>query len=522
MDRRGFLAASGLMLVGCSRLARHGTPIELYAPGLAAGHALRGHPAPPTPSATLQVDTVIAGSGVAGLSAGWQLARAGFKDFLVLSGPELYGNAAAGEASGLVYPRGAHYLPLPSSESGHIRELLYDAGLLDGMRYDEAALVHAPQERLWIGGRWQEGLMPEHGVAPHERAEQARFLAHMHQLAHTRGNDDRRVFALPIAAASSDPAWRALDRISFAQWLDREGYHAPSLRWYLDYCCQDDYGIALADTSAWAGLHYFASRNGQASNADEHAVLTWPDGLNPLARHMATRIGQDRLRAGHALRIDTGAQGAVVLAQLGKRTVEIRARRVICAMPLHVAAHVVTDLAALGYDAARHRQHHAPWLVANVLLDRFPTEAAGAPLSWDNVVYRGRSLGYVVSSHQLIRAARPERTVFTAYQALPGMAAAASRRHMLAQDAETLFADIAADLDTVYDWRWARHASHVELTLRGHAMTSPTPGFLDNAGLAALRQLDGPLLFAHSDLSGFSVFEEAAWWGLQAAHKILG
>jgi hypothetical protein len=37
--------------------------------------------------------------------------------------------------------------------------------------------------------------------------------------------------------------------------------------------------------------------------------------------------------------------------------------------------------------------------------------------------------------------------------------------------------------------------------------------------LGALRQLDGPILFAHADLSGFSVFEEAA--RLPLKHTIL-
>ena len=41
-------------------------------------------------------------------------------------------------------------------------------------------------------------------------------------------------------------------------------------------------------------------------------------------------------------------------------------------------------------------------------------------------------------------------------------------------------------------------------------------------GLAALREVDGPVLFAHADLSGYSVFEEAAWWGVVAAGRILG
>ena len=47
------------------------------------------------------------------------------------------------------------------------------------------------------------------------------------------------------------------------------------------------------------------------------------------------------------------------------------------------------------------------------------------------------------------------------------------------------------------------------------------PGFRSDAGLKALREMDGPVLFAHSDLSGFSVFEEASWWGYRAAQRAL-
>ena len=76
---------------------------------------------------------------------------------------------------------------------------------------------------------------------------------------------------------------------------------------------------------------------------------------------------------------------------------------------------------------------------------------------------------------------------------------------------------VSADLKKAYGWKLAACANRVEITLRGHAMAIPSPQFRSNAGLKALRELDGPVLFAHSDLSGFSVFEEAAWWGYRAA-----
>jgi hypothetical protein len=82
--------------------------------------------------------------------------------------------------------------------------------------------------------------------------------------------------------------------------------------------------------------------------------------------------------------------------------------------------------------------------------------------------------------------------------------------------------EAAADLVAAYGREFWRHARALEITVRGHAMASPLCGYLSNPGLAALREVDGPVLFAHADLSGYSVFEEAAWWGVVAAGRILG
>ena len=78
---------------------------------------------------------------------------------------------------------------------------------------------------------------------------------------------------------------------------------------------------------------------------------------------------------------------------------------------------------------------------------------------------------------------------------------------------------MSGDLRQAYGWAFAACVERADITLRAHAMAIPTPGFRGNAGLAALRDADGPVLFAHGDLSGFSVFEEAAWWGCEAARR---
>ncbi|WP_298603670.1 NAD(P)-binding protein [Zoogloea sp.] len=537
IGRRRFLAtaaAAGLAaLPGCRRLEHLGIPITVLRPGMEAGHGLRAGAPRPTPQREIHTGVAILGSGIAGLSAAWRLAREGHDDFLLVEGPEPFGNAAGGQfdspSGPLAFPRGAHYLPLPSLESKPVRELLHELGVIEAdpfgprPRFSEAALVHAPDERLYFAGAWRDGLLPTAHVGTDEAAQHARFLAETARLTQATGADDRRAFCVPLALSSTDPVFRRLDGITFRAWLAAEGYTSPSLHTYLDYVCRDEYGATPDKVSAWAGLHYFASRGGQATNAPDGSLLTWPDGLAFLARGLAARVPAARQLAGHALAVEADRQGVSILCTTADGPVRIHARRAICAMPLHVAARVVGNIRDYGFDPAAHLPPQAPWLVASFLLEGFPPEPADAPLAWDNVIAGSRGLGWVVSTHQLIRAARPAHTVFTAYRALADQTPQDARAWLATAPVEALFELAAEELRSHYGplemWRRTRA---VEICLRGHGMSVPACGSLGNPGLAALREADGQLLFAHSDLSGYSVFEEAAWWGDRAARKVLG
>ncbi|GGP23810.1 FAD-dependent oxidoreductase [Silvimonas iriomotensis] len=532
VSRRQFLLGSAALgLAGCSRLGWGEVTPVVNTPGMSMGHALRDHRNLPAPSASYKTGTVILGSGVAGLAAGWRLARGGYKDFMLLAGPEHYGNAAGGAFGALQYPKGAHYLPLPSMESRHVRDMLFDAGVIEAdpyalkPRFDERVLVHAPDERVFVNGRWEDGLLPLQGQPASEREQQARFFRYTDQLKQATGADGKRVFCIPVELSSADPHWLALDQQTFAHWLDQSGYTAPGLRTYLDYCCRDDFGAVASQISAWAGLHYFAARAGQAANASEGAVLTWPGGLNPLARHLA-QSSRAQWREGMAVRVDETRSGVQVLCAeqtaQGWRTFTIEADRAICAMPLHVAKYVVPQINSYGFDAASHMPPHAAWVISSFLLDGFPAEEPGAALAWDNVIHGGRGLGYVVSTHQDITWAPPPQTVFTAYQVYSDRTPQQARQWLEHATPAELYEEAACDLRVVYGRRLRQCAIGLDITVRGHAMASPAPGFMHNAGLKALRGHDGKILFAHSDLSGFSVFEEASWWGVRAAEKILG
>ena len=55
----------------------------------------------------------------------------------------------------------------------------------------------------------------------------------------------------------------------------------------------------------------------------------------------------------------------------------------------------------------------------------------------------------------------------------------------------------------------------------GHAMTRPRPGFVWGEARQRLLNAQDRVLFAHSDLSGYSVFEEAHYRGVLAAERAL-
>ena len=514
-------------------------------PGREAGHrfrdqALPGGAARSSAPVLRRVDVAIVGSGVAGLSCAWALQRAGLQDFVLIDGPAPYGNAAHGVHRFSPYPQGAHYLPVPPRSCLHVRQILQDLDVLvdgvddDAPAYDERYLVHANVDRVLHAGRWHAGLLPPLPPGSAAEAQWRVVQAGFEQLRQQRdAATGLPVFRVPLvqgaraADGDDDEAAAALDRQSFAQWLDALDVTDPLLRWYFDYCCRDEYGVDASLTSAWAGVHYFCVQRGQARHAEPGTLLTWPQGLGFIAQGLQARLMPAQRLPGVAWQVSERQPGSghvVTLVDGRGQPGAVHARRVVVAAPLFVARR----LAAHHFDglAQVHGPQMSPWMVANFFMNRFPAEQPGEPLSWDNAVSGSASLGYVVATHQAIRAALPEGTVITAYHALGAADNDARRRWLATAAPDELLALAGQDLDAAYGNDWKRWCIGAELTVHGHAMAIPSPGFLGNAVVQrARRSLDDPaatLLFAHSDLSGYSVFEEAAYWGTQAARRITG
>ncbi|EIZ81167.1 twin-arginine translocation pathway signal [Novosphingobium sp. Rr 2-17] len=522
-SRRGVLAGASAtfgvsLLAGCEQPAIAGT---LDGADWQRGHLLRDGRFPLPEGPVEEVGVVIAGGGVAGLAAGWRLAEAGFDDFTLFELEDRTGgNARSGLNAVSAYPLGAHYLPVPNREATALRHMLRGFGMIvgdtaDGPTYDPYQLCADLEERVLWRGEWQEGLFPQSGLPLPEHDQRRSFDARMAAFRAARGSDGRPAFAVPSALSSTDPHYTALDGHSFAAWLDREGFTAPALRAYLRYCCRDDYGTEPDHVSAWAGIHYFAARRGWAAHGDGDRELTWPEGNDRLATLMAARISP-HVRSGHSVfRVEAMPDGGAeldVFDHAPRRSRRLRAKIAILAMPHFVAARVAPRHCAAG------RFSYAPWVVANVTVSRHPS-GKGVPLAWDNVSTASDALGYVVATHQSSSTdAGP--TVLTWYMPLSRHTPQDARRimqtrslerwqHIVREDLLAMNPELDGSIERIDVWRW------------GHAMIRPMPGFLTDPARLAARSAKPPVLFAHSDLGGLSLFEEAHHYGVVAAEAAM-
>lgn len=556
----------GSLVAGCDRHALSPPPAlrgEIVGPSANRGHLIRDVAAPPRPTEGdwRTTDVVIVGGGIAGLSAAWRLVDKGRRDFVLLElEAEVGGTSRSGSSTLTPYPWGAHYLPAPNRSNVDLLSLLAQVGAVEGYTTDgepifaEHHLCREPQERHFYKGRWHEGLYLHAGATAEDRWQFAQFNAAIAEWARFRDLSGRPAFAIPTSRCSDDASMTELDRLTMNEWLDQRGFSSSRLRWLVDYACRDDYGLRSADTSAWAGLFYFASRamiagdtNSVAQKTDAVAatedvangrddsrpLLTWPEGNGRLVAQLRASARAQILADHVVVDVDAGAAlngsspplsastsnvfpacEVIAINAMGK-PVGIRARRVIFAAPQLVARHVIRQYRD-SPPAFLNEFDYGPWLVANLHLHTRPRDR-GFPLAWDNVLYESPGLGYVVATHQ--RGPEHGPTVLTYYYPFCDVDSRAARELLWQMDWQSCAALCLTDL------RMA-HADIESLTTRldvvrwGHAMIRPRPGFVWGARRAAGQPL-GPIHFANTDLSGVALFEEAFARGVSAADAVM-
>lgn len=501
---------------------------NLSGPNAKAGHVLRDKLPLPPPTSQTSVKTLIIGGGISGLSAARWLMKSGHHDFQLLElENHTGGNAYFGTNAVSSYPLGAHYIPIVNNDDILLVDFLVENEVITHFDennlpfYNEYYLCFDPEERLLINGHWQDGIVPDFGVPENERKQIVRFFNLVNQIKNARGKDGKYAFDIPIDNSSADKTFRDLDKISFSDYLRTNGFDAQYLLWYLNYCCKDDYGTKAMNVSAWAGLHYFASRKGKAANAAENSVITWPEGNGWLMKRLRDTVKDHIQTSQMVYDIDLDGKGnvAVKVFDLKKQiTTLINAEKVILASPQFVNQKLLKNIQRPGVKYSD--MHYSPWLIANITVNKLPTSAKGMVLCWDNVAYNTPSVGYVNANQQDLKVIE-EKKVLTYYLPLCDKEPRLSRLAAYTRSYDQWLDIVIPELEQMHP-EITPHIEAIEFWLWGHGMISPAVNYIwGETRKNARSPIDNKLFFAHTDLSGISIFEEAFHHGINAAKQLI-
>ncbi|WP_343558573.1 FAD-dependent oxidoreductase [Sphingobacterium sp.] len=516
-----FLGAIGLQFAqACKKKANH-IFLRLTGTDHILGHRLR-FPDFPKPTTVIEIPILILGGGITGLSAAYRLQQKGRGEFLLLDmESEVGGNARHGKNDHSSYPLGAHYLPIPNASNRDLLRFLEESKIIidwttEGVPlFDAEQLSFAPQERLFIHNVWQEGIVPNYGLSPQETAEIDRFMVQMDQFKQLKGADGKYVFDIPMLNASQSDHLKRLDAVSMRSWMESEGYKTEAVYSYVNYCCRDDYGTGIMATSAFAGIHYFASRKHDWPTYQD-LVLTWQEGNGRLVSHLKKYADGKVLNQHLAYQIDVreDAVEVSVFDSKGKVSKTFKAQKVINCCPQFVNQYLLPNRRSL-----TKKFHYAPWIVATIVLHRFPF-TDGATLSWENIIYNGKGLGYVYDQHQSLNQLQSP-FVITYYHSLGDGDLNVNRKQLYGWTDQQWKDFILEDLGKAH-YGIEKEVISIEIFRHGHGMISPVIGFLSNRARTELaKPIADKVYFAHSDLSGISIFEEAFCQGITAADQVV-
>lgn len=470
-------------------------------------------------SEVIHTQYLIVGGGISGLSASRFLSLNNKKDYLLLEMENhLGGNSSNGQNQFSKFPLGAHYLPLPNKENTEIIDFLKECEICLGTDengepvLDEYQMTFPQQERLFFRNSWQNDIVPQKGITIETQKELTRFFKMMDTFKEKKDIHGKYWFAIPVHDSSREDEVIKLENMPFRDWLKEQSYHSEELLWLLDYSCRDDYGLGIDYVSAWAGIHYFAGRKNNWSKTYKDQVFTWPEGNARLAQHFSKYTAGKHLSGHLVFEVKINDKVEVLsFDSVQKKTKKIIADKVLFATPQFVNERILGDKRASSF-------HYVPWLLTTITLKN---EFGGdEELAWDNVIYGSSGLGYIYDQHQNLNQNLGEK-VITYYKSFSGNDCRKERKGLYAMKEAELKTLVLEDLKKAHPLI-EDFILEMQFHKIGHAMIAPVPGQIFGTKTQAAKEpVDQKIFFAHSDLSGISIFEEAFYQGMRAAEQMI-
>jgi protoporphyrinogen oxidase len=424
-------------------------------------HQLREGHSFPKPDVSRDVDTVIVGGGMAGLSAAYFLRG---KDWLLLEKEDHFGgNAYQEEFAGQPYSTGAAYDFRDSSSDHLAREIGLELLPIDMPDPTIDKGVYTPDT-------WRSGL----SELPYSKEAIGSF----------------KKFSEDILKIDARKQMMELDSQSFSTIL--RAYAPEVTRWW-DAYGPSNWGAFTEDTSAFIGVvdaQYLIK-------GDDSSRVILPGGLGSVTQKLGEvlrpKYGERMLRGATVVSVIPDSASVRVTYVEGDKVTTVSAKTVLMCTPKFITARLVLGLPNEQKQAMR-RMRYAPVPMINMIFDK-PIYRRG----YDNWCPGNSFTDFIVADWTIRNQPgyRPKYEILTFYSTLRE-----SQRELLLEDEDCR--DFAGKVLREFQKLLPEfHVDPIEIRLyrRGHAMMMAVPGQFTENRLLASAPMER-IFFGNSDSGG--------------------
>ena len=501
MNRRDFLQLSAGSLFfflqqSCSDPKRLRFPVRIHSDAK-RGHFIRNIPTA-RPKEVFKKGIVIIGGGMAGMSAAVALKD---HDIKVLElGAQLGGTSGTVNINDAQIANGAHYEVAYPAQFGQ-ETLRFLAEELDFIQFNAINNSWDFVDSQYIISPDQESVSFLDGKSVYEPFRLSPNYGRFIELMKSYSGQ------LPLPTRNIAPELKAsLDRQNFRTWLrDQLGEVDFMLEKLISYELKDDYGTSIEQTSALAGVSYYACR---PYYDQKLPIFSPPQGNSYLIDKMKNALDPEQYACNTMVYKILDQDKDVELWCYD--FAEEKSFRISCKKVIYTGKKQSLPYLFPRIGNAFQPIQYSTWAVINYQLTKEIVEDH----YWQNEFPEGKSgfLGFVDNYAQKSETETPILSTYFCYDPQ-------YRGYMLdqTQDAERLVTAGLGYLNAFYETDLNYMLQSADVTFHGHAMPSPVPGYLSHPFPKRM----GNVHFAGVDTGRLPLLFEAVDSGLEAIAPLL-